>query len=200
MYIGEGQDWLDGIGQGWETLRRLSPDDVCTKAKANFDKYNGCYILPFYHQKVSVSPEEKSVFGKILFPYIPTYLAFRELPLVEKVIDELTNTPTVFLIDGNGILHPYGFGLASHVGVKLKISTIGIAKSLLGGTIKNDIVYIDNKKSGFVFFSSNRVKKPIYISPGHKISFKTSLKIVKNLCKYKIPYNIYSIHFTSSRA
>ena len=35
------------------------------------------------------------------------------------------------LVDGNGVLHPQGFGLASHFGVLRGIPTIGIGKTFL---------------------------------------------------------------------
>ena len=77
--------------------------------------------------------EKKVVKSTVVFPYIPTYLSFREYPLIKKVIAKIENKPTILMVDGNGILHPFGVGLASHVGVLQDISTIGIAKSLLCG-------------------------------------------------------------------
>eukprot|EP00960_Hanusia_phi_P043145 755883-Hanusia_phi.AAC.3 len=39
--------------------------------------------------------------------------------------------PQVILIDGNGILHPRGCGVASHIGVVTDLPTIGVAKNLI---------------------------------------------------------------------
>jgi deoxyribonuclease V len=162
-----------------------------------FDDACGACVVMDYNTKEIV--EEKTVFDKTDFPYISTYLTYRELPIIKKLINGLKTKATVFMFDGNGILHPYGIGLASHVGVALDFSSIGVAKSLLYGEIKDYIVTIDGKKRGLVFFSSKKVKKPIYISPGHKISFETSFKIVKNLSSYKIPEPLRQAHILANK-
>ncbi len=162
-----------------------------------FEKACGACVVINYKTKEVV--EEKTVFDKTSFPYISTYLAYRELPMIKKLIDDLKTKPTVFMFDGNGILHPYGIGLASHIGTVFDIASIGVAKSLLYGKIEDDIVTINGKKRGLVFFSSNKVKKPIYISPGHKISFETSFKIVKNLSFYKIPEPLRQAHVLANK-
>jgi hypothetical protein len=47
----------------------------------------------------------------------------------------------VTLVDGNGVLHPHGFGLASHFGVVMGIPTIGVGKTFLhvDGLTKPDV-------------------------------------------------------------
>jgi len=165
--------------------------------KNEFEKACGaCIVMDYKTKEVA---EEKTVFNKTGFPYISTYLTYRELPIIKNLISRLKTKPTVFMFDGNGILHPYGIGLASHIGVVLDIASIGVAKSLLYGEIKDDIVTIENKKRGIVFFSSNKVKKPIYISPGNKISFETSFKIVKNLSSFKIPEPLRQAHILANK-
>jgi len=62
-------------------------------------------------------------------------LAFREVPHLLHLIDRLRNTkpeflPQVILVDGNGIFHQNGFGLASHLGVLANIPTIGCGKTV----------------------------------------------------------------------
>ena len=63
-------------------------------------------------------------------------MAFREVPLLVPLIDELRAThpalvPDVVMVDGNGTLHPRGFGVACHLGVVADIPAIGVAKTLL---------------------------------------------------------------------
>jgi deoxyribonuclease V len=152
--------------------------------------------------------EERIEKMKMDFPYIPTYLGFREIPMISNLMEDLENTPTVLLVDGNGVLHPYGMGIASHVGVKMDIPTIGCAKSLLCGKVKNDLskygessdIEYEGKKIGSAYLSSPRSHKPIYISPGHMVSFDTSLDIVKRLCKYKIPGPLRDAHILATKS
>lgn len=49
--------------------------------------------------------------------------------------------PDVILVDGNGVLHPQGFGLASHFGVVENVPTIGVGKTFLhvDGLTKSDV-------------------------------------------------------------
>jgi len=71
---------------------------------------------------------------KIRFPYIPGYLSFRELPVLSELIEKVKNTgkmADVVLVDGNGLIHPRGAGIASMLGELCDIRTVGVAKSLL---------------------------------------------------------------------
>lgn len=129
---------------------------------------------------------------RINFPYIPGYLAFREIPPIIKAFKKLKNIPDILLCDFNGILHPRRIGAASHLGILLDIPTIGIAKSLLLGKIKDDKIYIGNELRGAIL----KIKKSkIYVSPGHKVSLKSAVKIVKRCIKnHKMPEPIFLAH------
>ncbi|GAB6088102.1 hypothetical protein JCM11672_33740 [Alkaliphilus crotonatoxidans] len=67
--------------------------------------------------------------SKIEVPYIPGYLAFRELPLVQEAAKKLSNQPDIYMFDGNGYLHHRHMGIATHASFFLKRPTIGVAKS-----------------------------------------------------------------------
>ncbi|HHE75696.1 MAG TPA: methylated-DNA--[protein]-cysteine S-methyltransferase [Candidatus Aciduliprofundum boonei] len=133
---------------------------------------------------------------KIKFPYIPTYLAFKEEPLISSLLKEWSE-PLVLMVDGNGILHPRGMGLATYVGVKNDVPTIGVAKKLLMGEVRGVHIYLSGKRVGA--FLKSGIKKGIYVSPGHRISLETSLKIVKEYLKYKNPEPLRIAHLFANK-
>ena len=54
---------------------------------------------------------------QITFPYIPGLLTFREGPVILDALDRLERKPDLLIFDGQGIAHPYRFGIASHIGL-----------------------------------------------------------------------------------
>jgi len=135
------------------------------------------------------------------FPYIPGLLSFREGPSIIDAYKKLKNKPDLLLIDGHGIAHPRRMGIASYIGIKLDIPTIGVAKRRLIGMYKEPKnegeatkLIDDNKVIGYVLKSKNKCN-PIFISPGYKIDIETSLRIVRNcLRKHKLPEPIRLAH------
>ena len=132
---------------------------------------------------------------KAKFPYVKGFLAYREGHGISEAYLRLENKPDVLLFDGNGILHPRRCGLASHIGILLDQASIGVAKQLLIGEAKGNKVYVD-KESRAEAVVTREHSKPIYVSPGHKISLKTSVEIVKNCLKFphKLPEPLHLAH------
>ena len=133
---------------------------------------------------------------RIDFPYIPTYLAFREEPVISKILKRV-DEDILLMIDGNGILHPRFMGLATYVGVKNNIATIGVAKNLLMGEVREGNIYIGSQMVG-QYIPSGR-KKGIYISPGHRITLDSAVRIVKKYLKYKNPEPLRLAHIYANK-
>lgn len=131
----------------------------------------------------------------INFPYIPTFLGFREAEPIAKTVKSLGARfkPDILLADGHGIAHPRCFGVASHVGVLLNMPTIGVAKNLLAGKVKEGKIFYEGKIVGFAL--KNKNFREIYISPGHKVSLNSSLEIAKKcMLAHKLPEPLYRAH------
>jgi deoxyribonuclease V len=139
--------------------------------------------------------EVKVTQGKITFPYVPGLLSFRESPLILAACEKLRNVPDLILIDGQGIAHPRRFGLASHVGLFLDLSTIGCAKSILcgqhqpvGEEIGSHAELLDKGELIGAVLRTKAGVKPIYVSVGHKIDLTSAWQWVINCCRgYRLP-------------
>jgi deoxyribonuclease V len=135
--------------------------------------------------------------------YKPTFLSFRELHPIVSAVKKLSIKPEIFLVDGHGIAHPRHFGLASHLGLVLDFPTIGVAKRLLCGEVKNSnsegwkpIIYKNEVVGGVIFTRQNT--KPIYVSVGHKTSLKSVIKTVLDCAtKYRFPEPLREAHITA---
>ena len=142
---------------------------------------------------------------KVLFPYVPTLLSFREGPVLCRCFKALRNNPDLIIFDGQGIAHPRKMGLATHFGVILDVPTIGSAKSHLcgewnmPGNEKGDFSYVVDKtgsRIGVVLRTRESVK-PIFVSPGHLIDIQGSVSnIIECTKRYRIPDPIRMSHRT----
>ncbi len=143
--------------------------------------------------------ESKKARVKTRFPYIPTLLSFREIPPTFAAIKQLKVHPDVFLVDGQGIAHPYRLGFASHLGLILDQPTIGVAKSLLCGEVgasnQEGWAPITYKSEEIGAAIMHKPEKPIYVSLGHKVSLKRAIEVVKHCRKkHRIPEPIRLAH------
>lgn len=141
--------------------------------------------------------------AEIQFPYISGYLAYRELPLQQALLDQVASErelPSMIIVDGSGILHWRRSGVATMLGVTLGIRTIGITKKHLVGQVDvSDLVdrgireiLFHDELAGFALLPGSGTKKPIYVSPGHKIDAVSSLAIVQGcLLGRPLPEPIY---------
>lgn len=134
------------------------------------------------------------------FPYIPTLLSFREIPPAVSVLRKLRLQPEVLLVDGQGIMHPYRLGFASHLGLVLDMPTIGVAKSPLIGEVG------ELRKSGWApitdrnevvgaALATREGTKPLYVSVGHKVSLRRAIEVVRHCTpRHRIPKPLRLAH------
>jgi len=137
---------------------------------------------------------------KTRFPYIPTLLSWREIKPVHATIKKLKTRPDVFLVDAQGIAHPYRLGFASHLGLLLNKPTIGVAKSLLCGQVApvNKEGWSPITDKGEVIGAAlkrDEKTQPVYVSIGHKVSLERAIDIVKHCTKSaRVPEPISIAH------
>ena len=152
------------------------------------DRGTGAYVL------WDLSCDEKVwttvVTRKVTFPYITGYLAFRELPILLDLIEAARaaeRLADVVIVDGSGILHPRRVGIACHLGVLASLPTIGVSKKLLTGSVDVDDmspeearpVLIAGRTRGVALRATAGSRRPIFISPGHRIGVEMAELVVR---------------------
>uniref|UniRef100_A0A8B9G3M2 Endonuclease V n=1 Tax=Amazona collaria TaxID=241587 RepID=A0A8B9G3M2_9PSIT len=150
-------------------------------------------------------------------PYVAGFLAFREVPFLVEAVQRLQQEepklkPQVLLVDGNGLLHPRGFGVACHLGVLTDLPCIGVAKNLLqvDGLTRDEVhreqicslqregdsfplTGASGRLLGMVLRSCSNSSKPLYISVGHRVCLGTAVRLVRSCCRYRIPEPIRQV-------
>ena len=132
------------------------------------------------------------------FPYVPGLLAFREGPSVLAAWEQLRTKPDLIMFDAQGIAHPRGIGLASHLGLWLERPSIGVAKSrlygrhVLPGLERGEIAELWDERDPTrvigVVLRTRRQVNPLFVSPGHLIDVTHSVEFVLECCtRYRLP-------------
>ena len=159
-----------------------------------------CVILNYNSLRVI---EIRYIIDDVKIPYVPTFLAFRELPFYTYLCyDFKGRRDIVALVDGHGLAHPRKLGIASHLGVVLDIPTVGVAKKILSGSIVrvNEKKYLKVNGETVGVIIRHKSFSPIYVSIGNKVSLETAENIVKHsIREHKLPLPIYYAHTYSRR-
>ena len=149
-----------------------------------------CIVIIDYNTHEVI--EKKHFGGKIDVPYMPGFLAFRELPLILETVKLLDNIPDIYVFDGNGYLHPRHMGIASHASFYLDRPTFGIAKTYFRADKKTDYTepspesgsFTDIVIGGEVYGRALRTHtgvKPVFVSVGNNISLDTACNMAMAL-------------------
>ncbi|MFW9922712.1 MAG: endonuclease V [Candidatus Thorarchaeota archaeon] len=137
--------------------------------------------------------EEQIEFFSPPIPYIPSFLFHRESPGYLQVLKKLQEKPDILIFDGNGVLHPFGCGLASQMGLAINKPCFGVAKKLLFGEFNSDLrvggfslIKKDDTIIGAAFQSLAPPAQPVYVSVGHLMSLSTVVNIMREFTYFQV--------------
>ncbi|XP_012891703.1 PREDICTED: endonuclease V [Dipodomys ordii] len=213
------QTWLKAHVVDWDTepwqqdpsfsgLQRVGGVDV---SFVKGDSACACAsLVVLSYPELEVIHEESRMIS-LTAPYISGFLAFREVPFLVDLVQQLRETepglmPQVLLVDGNGLLHPRGFGVACHLGVLTGLPCVGVAKKLLQvDGLENNTLHKEKIQAlraagdkfpltgdsgvvlGVALRSHDRSSKPLYVSVGHKTSLETAVRLTCHCCRFRVP-------------
>ncbi len=179
-------------------VRQVAGIDVAYKGE------HGFAAMVVFDYESGEEIERFSAEGDASFPYVPTYLAFREAPLIKPLLKRVRRG-TVLMYDGNGVLHPDGFGIASHIGVAFDVPVVGVAKKLLcgapAGKWKGNAqeILLAGMPVGHVL-ARNRPEGGVYVSVGHGLSPAQALRIARRFLLHKVPEPTRQAHLAAEMA
>eukprot|EP00897_Mesotaenium_endlicherianum_P002605 jgi/Mesen1/2372/ME000156S01518 len=180
------------------SFRKEDPNDACA----------ALVVLELTSMEVVYEAYERITMD---LPYMAGFLAFRECPVLVRLLEQLRCqkphlVPQVLLVDGNGVLHPRGFGLACHLGVVADIPTIGVGKNMhhVDGLSAESVRQLAAQQAplpgqwaplvgrsrrtwGAVVCSAAGSSKPLFVSVGHRISLESAVQVVSRCCLYRVP-------------
>ena len=105
-----------------------------------WDHSLACGCLVIYNILTKTVVYQQIIEETVSIPYIPGFLAYRELAVFQKLFHNLKQYhpeffPHILLVDGQGTYHPRHFGSACAIGLELNIPTIGVAKNPFCGPL-----------------------------------------------------------------
>lgn len=136
------------------------------------------------------------------FPYIPGYLSFREVPALLAAFEKLSVLPDLVFVDGQGLAHPRGCGLAVHLGVSLGLPTLGCAKKPLIRDFEppgeafgeRSPIRREGRVVGYAVRTRAGVK-PVYVSPGNLLTPEEAVEYVLAAVRgYRLPEPLRKAH------
>lgn len=156
---------------------------------------------------------------EVFVPYVPGYLAFREVPPLADMLLRLEGAfvPQAILVDGNGAYHPRKCGAATHLGIIVDTPTIGIAKDVLmvgslGVRKAEKVASMLDCAGAWAPFAEEGAeplaailkpghgKRTLVVSPGHRVCLNTAVALTKAVCLHDIPEPIRQADLRSRRA
>jgi deoxyribonuclease V len=190
-----------------ETADRIGAVQVIGGADASSTRFDPTRTV--HAAVVSLSWPSFDVMGKAGavtqggLPYVPGLLGFREVPALAEAWAALDPRPDLVMMDGHGVAHPQGLGIACLLGLVPDVPVIGVAKSVLVGTVEGDLPDVAGARAPLVWkgrrigtaLRSRRGANPLYVSTGHRVSEETALAWVERcLSGRRLPVPTQAAH------
>jgi deoxyribonuclease V len=139
--------------------------------------------------------EERVARRPVTFPHVPDLRSFREAPLALAALSQLQTRPDLLIVNGHGRSGPGRFGIASHLGVRLDLPTIGCASAVAVGTTDEPGTSAGDRApirdGDEVIGTALRTRpgsRPMCISPGHRISVDLAADLVMRCTRgFRLP-------------
>ena len=164
----------------------------------------GCGTFSFPELQIRETAVQKR---RVTFPYAPGLFAFSAGPAILSALKKI-DRPDLIMFPGRGIAHPRGLGLASHLGLLLDLPTIACSKTPLWRDCpeppseKDSHLFIRGQDKQLVGAAvrTRDGKKPVFVTPGHRISVQTAVRIVlQSSPKYRIPEPLRQAHILAKK-
>ncbi len=148
-------------------------------------KYGAVGVAVAYSVRENRVLETSIAVGEPPMEYVPGFLAFREAPVLYTALQGIHVRYDLLIIDGHGIAHPRGAGIATHIGVAVSKPSIGVAKKRLVGvekTLEGRQVLVHNGRVVAIVVKTPRGRR-LYVSPGNLVDLDTAAEIVRKLLR-----------------
>ncbi len=192
-----------GVDCSLKSIETIAAADV-SYSRHGKQLFAAVVLVCFPEMKIISSHFANSPVG---FPYIPGLLSFREIPPLLTIFKEIEENVDVIFCDGQGIAHPRQFGLAAHLGVLLDKPTLGCAKSYLYGEYVEPALekgsfsaLTSSGKTVGVVLRTRRNVKPVFVSPGHKMTVDNARELVMACVnRFRLPEPLRMAHREANR-
>ena len=196
---------VGGVDVSYASAVRFSPEGQLSPEGSSTDWAVAAYALVDAGDGSLVW--STTVSRRVVFPYITTYLTFRELPILLELLDKVRRAGRdcpVIMVDGTGILHPRRAGIASFLGVMAAQPTVGVIKKRLCGRVDLEGMKhlesrpimlgnrLDERPAGAAIRPTRKGHRAIFVSPGHRVDLDFGTELVRQmLFGQRLPQPLY---------
>jgi deoxyribonuclease V len=191
---------IAGLDAAYESSETAGSDGArasrCWGAAVLWDRRSGAVL------------EEVAVEGRAGFPYVPGFLALREMPVLLEALARLSRRPEILLCDGHGRAHPRRSGLACRLEEAAGLPAIGCAKRRLVGVFEQPgpaagsrSALTDRGERVGTVLRTRASTRPIFISVGGRIELdEAEMLVMACIRSSRIPEPLALAHRLATRA